>query len=127
MKLSLPSLVALSMMAFTLRLLFLLRFLCFMSLVYLGLHIIFARLISRPDSRVLWFFAVLTSPLTRPFQMWIAPNSSEPHRRLPRELSVISFQLSVLMSSHRDESRARPRLEGISTVLTDPHSSPSNR
>jgi hypothetical protein len=70
------------MMAFTLRLLFLLRFLCFMSLVYLGLHIVFARLISRPDSRVLWFFAVLTSPLTRPFQMWIAPNSSEPHRRL---------------------------------------------
>jgi hypothetical protein len=69
-------------MAFTLRLLFLLRFLCFMSLVYLGLHIIFARLISRPDSKVLWFFSVLTAPLTRPFQMWIAPDSPEPHRRL---------------------------------------------
>ena len=70
------------MTAFTLRLLFLLRFLCFMSLVYLGLHIIFARLISRPDSKVLWFFSVLTSPLTRPLQMWMAPNSPEPQRRL---------------------------------------------
>jgi hypothetical protein len=69
-------------MAFTLRLLFLLRFLCFMFLVYLGLHIIFARLISRPDSKVLWFFSILTSPLIRPLQRWIAPNSPEPHRRL---------------------------------------------
>ena len=70
------------MLAFTLRLLFLLRFLCFISLVYLGLHMICARLISRPDSKVLWFFSVLTSPLIRPLQMWIAPNSPEPHRRL---------------------------------------------
>ena len=68
-------------MAFTLRLLFLLRFLCFMSLVYLGLHSIFAWLISRPDSKVLWFFSVLTSPLTWPLQMWIAPNTPEPQRR----------------------------------------------
>jgi hypothetical protein len=69
------------MTAFTLRVLFLLRFLCFMSLVYLGLHSIFAWLISRPDSRVLWFFSVLTSPLTRPLQTWIAPNTPEPQRR----------------------------------------------
>ena len=52
-----------------------------MSLVYLGLHSIFAWLISRPDSKVLWFFSVLTSPLTWPLQMWIAPNTPEPQRR----------------------------------------------
>jgi uncharacterized membrane protein len=69
-------------MAFTLRLLFLLRFLCFMFLVYLGLHIIVARLISRPDSKVLWFFSILTSPLTRPLQRWIDPDRPEPQRRL---------------------------------------------
>jgi hypothetical protein len=69
-------------MAFTLRLLFLLRFLCFMCLLYLALHSILARLIARPDSKVLWFFSVLTSPLIRPLQRWIAPHSPEPHRRL---------------------------------------------
>ena len=69
-------------MVFTLRLLFLLRFLCFMFLIYLVLHSIFARLISRPDSKVLWFFSVLTSPLTRPLQRWIAPHRPESHRRL---------------------------------------------
>ena len=69
------------MAVFTLRLLSLLRFLCFLSLVYLGLHSIFARLISRPNSKVLWFFSILTSPLTRPLHMWMAPSSPEPQRR----------------------------------------------
>jgi hypothetical protein len=70
------------MLAFALPLLFLLRFLCFMCLIYLGLHSILARLISRPDSKVLWFFSVLTSPLIRPLQRWIAPHRPESHRRL---------------------------------------------
>ena len=38
----------------------------FMASVYLCLHILFARLITRPDSPVLWFFSVVTGPLTRP-------------------------------------------------------------
>ena len=40
-----------------LQLLVLVRFLCFVAVVYLGLHIIFSRLISRPDSKILWFFS----------------------------------------------------------------------
>jgi hypothetical protein len=64
-----------------LQLLVLLRFLCFVAVFYLGLHIVFSRLISRPDSKVLWFFSVITSPLTRPVRVWVAPHASEPHLR----------------------------------------------
>jgi hypothetical protein len=64
-----------------LRLLFLLRFLCFTALVYLGLHVIFSRLISKPDSKILWFFSVLTGPLTWPVRRWFAPAASEPRLR----------------------------------------------
>ena len=45
-----------------LQLIMLLRFLCFMAVFYLMLHILFARLICRPDSKVLWFFSVFTAP-----------------------------------------------------------------
>lgn len=65
-----------------LRLLVLLRFLCFVALVYLTLHVIFARLISRPESKVLWFFSVVTSPLTWPVRTWLAPSASESRLRL---------------------------------------------
>jgi hypothetical protein len=97
-------------MVFTLRLLFLLRFLCFMSLVYLGLHIVFAWLISRPDSKVLWFFSVLTSPLIRPLQMWIAPNSPEPHRRLVALMvyGVLWVLLTLAMQTVAHGLRAAP-------------------
>jgi hypothetical protein len=65
-----------------LKLLLLVRFLCFVAVIYLGLHIIFSRLISRADSKVLWFFSVITSPLTWPVRTWIAPNVDEPRLRL---------------------------------------------
>jgi hypothetical protein len=60
-----------------LRLLLLLRFLCFMALVYLALHAIFTRLIAKPNSKVLWFFAVVTSPLTWPVRTWLVPQLPE--------------------------------------------------
>jgi hypothetical protein len=65
-----------------LQLLVLLRFLCFVAVIYLGLHIVFSRLISKADSKVLWFFSVLTLPLIWPVRTWIAPNASEPRLRL---------------------------------------------
>lgn len=65
-----------------LQLLVLLRFLCFVAVIYLGLHIFFARLISKADSKVLWFFSVLTRPLIWPVRTWITPNASEPRLRL---------------------------------------------
>jgi hypothetical protein len=65
-----------------LHLLVLVRFICFVALVYLSLHIIFAKLISKPDSKVLWFFSVITSPLTWPVRTWIVPDASESRLRL---------------------------------------------
>jgi hypothetical protein len=59
------------------RLLVLLRFLCFVALVYLSLHFVFSRLISKPESKVLWFFSVLTNPLTWPVRAWLTPNLSD--------------------------------------------------
>lgn len=64
-----------------LRLLVLARFLCFVAIVYLGLHVLFSRLISKPDSKVLWFFSVLTLPLTWPVRTWLAPDASESRLR----------------------------------------------
>jgi hypothetical protein len=65
-----------------LQLLVLVRFLCFVAVFYLGLHIVFSRLISKTDSKVLWFFSVLTQPLIWPVRTWISPNASEPRLRL---------------------------------------------
>jgi hypothetical protein len=45
------------------RIIFLLRFLCFMAVFYLALHKIVARLSRKPGSKLLWFFGVLTTPL----------------------------------------------------------------
>lgn len=41
-------------------------FACMMATVYLATHILFARLVARPDSPVLWFFSTVTAPLTWP-------------------------------------------------------------
>jgi hypothetical protein len=54
----------------------------FMASIYLLLHVIFARLITRPDSPVLWFFAVVTGPLTRPIRAFLAPGTPERRVRL---------------------------------------------
>jgi hypothetical protein len=62
---------------FFLRLLVLLRFLCFVAFVYLGLHVVFSRLIRKQGSKVLWFFSIVTAPLTRPVRSRLAPNAPE--------------------------------------------------
>jgi hypothetical protein len=54
----------------------------FMASVYLFLHIFFARFITRPDSPVLWFFSVVTGPLTRPVRALLAAGTSERRVRL---------------------------------------------
>ena len=46
------------------------RFLCFMAVFYLALHNIIARLSRNPGGKILWFFDVLTGPLTRPVRAW---------------------------------------------------------
>jgi hypothetical protein len=49
----------------------------FMAVVYLALHMMFARLIGGPQSPVLWFFSVVTAPLTRPVRSLLPPGTAE--------------------------------------------------
>jgi hypothetical protein len=49
-----------------LRLVLILGFLAYMAAIYLVLHMIFARFIRSTESRSLWFFSVVTGPLTYP-------------------------------------------------------------
>ena len=48
------------------QILILARFLCFMAVVYLALHKIVFRLSKKPNSKLLWFFSIVTDPLIRP-------------------------------------------------------------
>jgi hypothetical protein len=59
------------------QILFLARFLCFMAMFYLALHKIVSRWSRKPGSKLLWFFSVLTAPLTRPVRAWMMPNAAE--------------------------------------------------
>ena len=57
-------------------------FVFFMAAIYLALHIVFARLIGSPDSPVVWFFGVVTGPLTRPVRAWLGRGMPEARVRL---------------------------------------------
>ena len=59
------------------QILLLARFLCFMAVFYLALHKFIALLSRKPNSKVLWFFSVLTAPLTRPVRAWTMPATSD--------------------------------------------------
>ena len=47
------------------RLLLLISFVAYMAAIYVALHIVVAHFSRMPGSRLLWFFSVLTGPLTR--------------------------------------------------------------
>jgi hypothetical protein len=47
------------------RLLLLISFVAYMAAIYVALHIAVAHFSRVPGSRLLWFFSVLTGPLTR--------------------------------------------------------------
>jgi len=47
-----------------------------MAVFYLALHKLVARLSRKPDSKLLWFFAVLTAPLTLPVKRYSSPDAS---------------------------------------------------
>ncbi len=64
------------------RVILILGFLAYMAAVYLLLHIAFARFIHGPESRTLWFFSVVTRPLTRPVRPFLAPGTPETRVRL---------------------------------------------
>ena len=52
------------------------RFLCFMAVFYLALHKLIAWLSQKPESKLRWFFGVLTEPLTRPVRALFGPGAS---------------------------------------------------
>src|SRR5262245_57909324 len=54
----------------------------FMAAIYLALHIVFARFVRTSSSPVMWFFGVVTGPLTRPIRAWLAPGAAESTVRL---------------------------------------------
>jgi hypothetical protein len=62
----------------------------FMAWIYLLLHILFASLIRRPDSPVLWFFGILTGPLTRPVRSVLPTGTTEPR---VRTISLVVYLL----------------------------------
>jgi hypothetical protein len=49
----------------------------FMAAVYLALHVMFARMIGTPHNPVLWFFSVVTGPLTRPVRALLPAGTAE--------------------------------------------------
>jgi hypothetical protein len=63
-------------------LLVVLWFLSYMAGIYLALHIAVARFSRAPDSRLLWFFSVVTGPLTRPVRALMPPGTTEARVRL---------------------------------------------
>jgi hypothetical protein len=56
-----------------------------MAVFYLALHNLIARLSRNPGGKVLWFFAVLTAPLTRPVRAWTINDASN-HQLLTKSL-----------------------------------------
>ncbi len=61
------------------RAVILLWFVSYMSAIYLSLHLIAARFARSPESRLLWFFSIVTGPLTRPVRA-ILPAGTDPTR-----------------------------------------------
>jgi hypothetical protein len=69
--------------------------LLFMAWIYLGLHILFARFVTNPASPVLWFFGVLTGPLTRPVRAVLAAGTSERRVRLIAFAAYVGLWLAA--------------------------------
>lgn len=59
------------------QILILVRFVFFIALFYLALHKLIARLSRNPESKLRWFFTVLTQPLTRPVVALFGPVASD--------------------------------------------------
>jgi hypothetical protein len=63
------------------RLLLLLSFLAYMAAIYMVLYIVVAHFSRTPQSRVLWFFSVLTMPLTGSIRRLLPDGLTEPQVR----------------------------------------------
>jgi hypothetical protein len=59
------------------RFLLLISFVAYMAAIYVALHIVVAHFSRAPGSRLLWFFSVLTGPLTRPIRAMLPGGATE--------------------------------------------------
>ncbi|HQQ77060.1 MAG TPA: hypothetical protein PLB01_06865 [Thermoanaerobaculia bacterium] len=59
------------------RFVYLVWFLAFMATIYLALHMIVAKLIRNPQSKVLAFLTIMTHPLTVPARSFLGPGTPE--------------------------------------------------
>src|SRR5688500_13740089 len=66
-------------------------FLFMMATVYLATHILFARLVTSPQSQVLAFFTIVTAPLTRPIRAFLRPGTPE------RRVRTIAFAVYLVL------------------------------
>jgi uncharacterized protein YggT (Ycf19 family) len=79
------------------RLLVLLWFLSYTAAIYLALHIVVARVTRTPDGRVLWFFSVVTGPLTRPVRAVLPAGTPEPRVRLVTLVVLVVLWIGARM------------------------------
>lgn len=77
------------------RLLVFLWFLSYMAVVYLALHMLAAKVSPTPDNRVLWFFSIITAPLTRPMRAVLPPGSPEGRVRLLTLVALVALWLGT--------------------------------
>jgi hypothetical protein len=63
------------------RLLLLISFIAYMAAIYVALHIVVAHFSRSPRSQLLWFFSVLTGPLTRPVRRLLPQGITESQLR----------------------------------------------
>jgi uncharacterized protein YggT (Ycf19 family) len=70
-------------------------FLSYMATLYLALHMVVARLSRAPDSRLLWFFSVVTSPLTRPVRALMPPGTPQGRVRLVTLLVLLALWIGA--------------------------------
>ena len=89
------------------RIVILLWFVAYMSVIYLGLHLIVSRFARSPESRLLWFFSIVTEPLTRPVRA-ILPAAVSPTRLRFVALLVYGLLWLALRTMLGELGAARP-------------------
>jgi hypothetical protein len=83
------------------RLLLLVWFLAYMAAIYLALHMVVARLSRSPNSLLLWFFTVLTSPLTWPVRALLPAQTPDRRVRLVALGCYVAIWLLMRMTLAR--------------------------
>jgi hypothetical protein len=79
----------------TYRLILLISFVAYMAALYVSLHIVVARFSRSPGSRMLWFFSVLTGPLTRPLRAVLPGHVTEAQLRYLTLAACIALWLAT--------------------------------